>query len=109
MTELRAFVSAIAAVPRRRKGAGWSCGEYDMIRASKSASSVVSSHDLWCGGATAASKNECPSLPRITAERYPAMVRIAIINAAPVTKNHCFDGMVEAIDKATNYLFHTPL
>jgi len=37
------------------------------------------------------------------------MVRIAIINAAPVTKNHCFDGMVKAFDKATNYFVHSPL
>jgi len=37
------------------------------------------------------------------------MVRIAIINAMPVTKNHCFDGMVKAFDQATNYLVHTPL
>ena len=79
------------------------------MRASKLVSAMISSDDLWLGGATAASKNECSLLPRITAERYPAMVRIAIINAAPVTKNHCFDGMVKAFDKATNYLVHTPL
>ena len=96
------FVSVVAAVPSRRKGAGWSFREDDMMRASKSASAMVSSDDLWPGGATAASKNECPSLPRITIKRYPAIVRIAIINAAPVTKNHCFDGMVKAFDKATN-------
>ncbi len=80
-----------------------------MMRASKSASAMVSSDDLWLGGATAALKNECPSLPRITTKRYPDIVRIAIINAAPVTKNHCFDRMVTAFDKAIKYLVHTPL
>ena len=109
MTALRDFVSAIAAVPSRRKGAGRSCGEDDTMQASKSASAMVSSDDLWLGGATAASKNECPSLPRITTKRYPDMMRIAIINDVPVTKNHCFDGMVKVFDKATNYLVHTPL
>ena len=80
-----------------------------MMRASKSVSAMVSTDDVWLGGATAASKNECSSLPRITTRRYPDMMRIAIINDVPVTKNHCFDGMVKAFDKATNYLVHTPL